>query len=140
MFTLGPRYEVVESSTARPTEGQGIDYGFVSTVDAEARRYGSREARYGIKDTWVDPAEAVPEIAPVTLGEVSTRVAELAELHKHDIQDLYVLLKDAQDSRTHISQRVAKDLQRVDLLMGDRMTLQETVLIMEEEAYASREA
>ncbi|GJZ92458.1 hypothetical protein Tco_0664523 [Tanacetum coccineum] len=32
------------------------------------------------------------------------------------------------------------DSQRVDLLMGDRMTLQETVLIVEEEAYASREA
>ncbi|GJW04032.1 putative reverse transcriptase domain-containing protein, partial [Tanacetum coccineum] len=32
------------------------------------------------------------------------------------------------------------DLQRVDLLMGDRMTLQETVWMEEEEAYASREA
>ncbi|GJU93080.1 hypothetical protein Tco_1317836 [Tanacetum coccineum] len=32
------------------------------------------------------------------------------------------------------------DSQRVDLLMGDRMTLEETVLIVEEEAYASREA
>ncbi|GJR10228.1 putative reverse transcriptase domain-containing protein [Tanacetum coccineum] len=30
--------------------------------------------------------------------------------------------------------------QRVDLLMGDRMTLQETVWMVEEEAYASREA
>ncbi|GJT63560.1 hypothetical protein Tco_1015040 [Tanacetum coccineum] len=30
------------------------------------------------------------------------------------------------------------DSQRVDLLMGDRMTLQETVLIVEEEAYASQ--
>ncbi|GKD84378.1 hypothetical protein Tco_1355532, partial [Tanacetum coccineum] len=35
--TLGPRYEVGESSTPRPTEGREIDYGFVSTVDAEAR-------------------------------------------------------------------------------------------------------
>ncbi|GJU09467.1 hypothetical protein Tco_1131863 [Tanacetum coccineum] len=32
------------------------------------------------------------------------------------------------------------DSQRVDLLMRDRMTLQETVWIVEEEAYASREA
>ncbi|GKB88261.1 hypothetical protein Tco_0960533 [Tanacetum coccineum] len=30
-------YEVGESSTARPAGGRGIDYGFVSTVDAEAR-------------------------------------------------------------------------------------------------------
>ncbi|GJQ89380.1 hypothetical protein Tco_0000519 [Tanacetum coccineum] len=54
--------------------------------------------------------------------------------------DLYTLLEDAQDSRTRISQRVTIDSQRVDLLMGDRMTLQETILIVEEEAYASREA
>ncbi|GKA94910.1 hypothetical protein Tco_0816948 [Tanacetum coccineum] len=31
-----------------------------------------------------DPAEAVPEIAPMTMGEVNTRVTELAELHEHD--------------------------------------------------------
>ncbi|GKD95920.1 hypothetical protein Tco_1379817 [Tanacetum coccineum] len=48
-----------------------------------------------LKDTWVDPAEAVPEIAPVTLGEVNTWVTELAELHKHDTQDFYALLEDA---------------------------------------------
>ncbi|GJU16536.1 hypothetical protein Tco_1144502 [Tanacetum coccineum] len=140
LFALGSRYEVGESSTARPTGGRGVDYGFVSTLDAEERRRGSREVGYGIRDTWVDPAEAVPEIAPMTVGEVNTRVTELAELHEHDTQDLYALLEDAQDSRTRIAQRVTMDSQRVDLLMGDRMTLQETVLIVEEEAYASREA
>ncbi|GJS65389.1 hypothetical protein Tco_0679953 [Tanacetum coccineum] len=134
------RYEVGESSTARPTRGRGIDYGFVSTVDAEARRQGISKVGYGIRDTWVDPTEAVPEIAPMTVGEVNTRVTELAELHERDTQDLYALLEDAQDGRTRISQRVAMDSQRVDLLMGDRMTLQETVWIVEEEAYASREA
>ncbi|GJZ57765.1 hypothetical protein Tco_0613259 [Tanacetum coccineum] len=91
MFALGSRYEVGESSTARPT------------------------------------GEAVPEIAPMTIGEVNTRVTEHAELHEHDTEDLYALLEDAQDSRTRISQRVTMDSQRVDLLMG------------EEEAYASRE-
>ncbi|GJU10754.1 putative reverse transcriptase domain-containing protein [Tanacetum coccineum] len=107
LSTLGSRYEVEESSTARPTRGL---------------------------------AEAVPEIAPMTVGEVNTRVIELAELHEHDTQDLYALLEDAQDSRSRISQRVDMDSQRVDLLMGDRMTLQETVWMVEEEAYASREA
>nr|GEU43918.1 reverse transcriptase domain-containing protein [Tanacetum cinerariifolium] len=38
LSTLGTKYEVRESSTARPTEGRGIDYGFVSTLDAEVRR------------------------------------------------------------------------------------------------------
>ncbi|GJW22590.1 hypothetical protein Tco_0033212 [Tanacetum coccineum] len=127
LSTLGSRYEVGESSTARPTRGRGIDYGFVSTVDAEGRRQGIRDVGYGIRDTWVYPAEAVPEIAPMTVGEVNTRVIELAELHEHDTQDLYALLKDVQDSRSRISQRVDMDSQRVDLLMGDRMTLQEIV-------------
>ncbi|GJV21166.1 reverse transcriptase domain-containing protein [Tanacetum coccineum] len=72
------------------------------------------------EDTWVDPAEAVPEIAPMTVGDVNTRVTELAELHEHDTHDLYALLEDAQDR--------------------DRMTLQETVWMVDEEAYASREA
>ncbi|GJY91916.1 hypothetical protein Tco_0507698 [Tanacetum coccineum] len=128
LSTLGSRYEIGESSTARPTRGRGIDYGFVSTVDAEERRQGIRDVGYNIRDTWVDPAEAVPEIAPMTVGEVNTRVTELAELHEHDTQDLYALLEDAQDSRSRISQRVDMDSQRVDLLMGDRMTLQETEL------------
>ncbi|GKE87453.1 hypothetical protein Tco_1564928 [Tanacetum coccineum] len=88
LSTLGSRYEVGKSSTARPTRGLGIDYGFVSTVDAEERRQK----------------------------------------------------EDAQDNRSRISQRVDMDSQRVDLLMGDRMTLQETVWMVEEEAYASREA
>nr|GEW30168.1 hypothetical protein [Tanacetum cinerariifolium] len=70
--TLGSRYEIKESSTARPTRDRGIDYGFVSTLDAEVRRRGIREVGYGIRDTWVDPAETVPEIAPMTVGEASS--------------------------------------------------------------------
>ncbi|GJW07427.1 hypothetical protein Tco_1569850 [Tanacetum coccineum] len=140
LSTLGSRYEVGESSTTRPTRGQGIDYGFVSMVDAEERRHGIRGVGYGIRGTWVDPAEAVPEISPMTVREVNTKVTELAELHEHDTHALYALLEDAQDSRYRISQRVDMDSQRVDLLMGDRMTLQETVWMVEEEAYASREA
>ncbi|GJV82094.1 hypothetical protein Tco_1517964, partial [Tanacetum coccineum] len=73
LFALGPRYEVGESSTTRPTRGRRVDYGFVSTLDAEERRRGIRGVGYGIRDTWVDPAEAVPEIAPMTVGEVNTR-------------------------------------------------------------------
>ncbi|GKD06891.1 hypothetical protein Tco_1186576, partial [Tanacetum coccineum] len=103
LSTLGSRYEVGKSSTARPTRGRGIDYGFVNTVDAEERRQGIRDVRYGIKDTWVDPVEAVPEIAPMTVEEVNTRVTELAKLHEYDTQDLYALLEDAQDSRSRIS-------------------------------------
>nr|GEX63340.1 putative reverse transcriptase domain-containing protein [Tanacetum cinerariifolium] len=90
LSTLGFRYKVGESSTARPTGGRGIDYG----------------------NTWVDPVEAVLEIAPMTLGEVNNRVTKLAELHEHDTQDLYTILEDAQDSRTRISQQVTMDSHR----------------------------
>ncbi|GKF48427.1 hypothetical protein Tco_0141678, partial [Tanacetum coccineum] len=100
LSTIHSRYEIGESSTARPVRGQGIDYEFVSTVDAEEeRRQGIRDVGYGIRDTWVDPAEAIPEIAPMTVGEVNTRVVELAELYERDTQDLYALLEDAQDGR-----------------------------------------
>ncbi|GJW63403.1 hypothetical protein Tco_0115287 [Tanacetum coccineum] len=93
LSTLGSRYEVRESSTARPTRGRGINYGFVSMVDAEERRQGIRDVGYGIRDTWIDPAEAVPEIAPMTVGETQQQVhetrfqmqqAELAALRETD--------------------------------------------------------
>nr|GEZ56292.1 hypothetical protein [Tanacetum cinerariifolium] len=111
--TLNSRYKIGESFTARSTGGREIDYGFVSTLDAETRRRRIGEVGYGIRATWVDPTEAVPEIAPITLGE---------------------------DSRTRISQRVTIDSQRVDLLIKDMIAHQETILIMEEEAYAAQEA
>nr|GEY59401.1 hypothetical protein [Tanacetum cinerariifolium] len=100
LSTLGSRYEVGESPTASPTGGRGIYYGFVSTLDTEARRRRIGEVGYGIRDTWVDPTETVLEIAPMTVGKVNTRITELTELHEHDTQDLYALLEDAQDSRT----------------------------------------
>ncbi|GJV43060.1 hypothetical protein Tco_1427596, partial [Tanacetum coccineum] len=110
LSTLGSRYEIGKSSTARPTRDRGVDYGFVSTIDAEARQQWISEVGYGIMDTWVDPTEAVPEIAPMTMGE---------------------------DSRSRISQRVDMDSQRVDLLMGDKMTLQETVWMMQQAKIAA---
>ncbi|GKE13558.1 hypothetical protein Tco_1417109 [Tanacetum coccineum] len=43
LSTIGSRYEIEESSTARPTRRREINYGFVSTVDAEERRQGIRD-------------------------------------------------------------------------------------------------
>nr|GEW74240.1 putative reverse transcriptase domain-containing protein [Tanacetum cinerariifolium] len=129
LSTQSSRYEIGESSTTRLTKGREIDYGFVSTLDAKARRRGIGEVGYGNRDTWVDPTEAVPEIASMTLGEVNTRVTELSEPYEHDTQDLYALLEDAQDSRSRISQRVTMDSQWVDLLIEDMIAHQETILI-----------
>ncbi|GJY18157.1 putative reverse transcriptase domain-containing protein [Tanacetum coccineum] len=122
----------LESSTTRPIGGGGVDYGFVSIVDAEARRQGIREVRYGIRDTWVEnPARGILEVAPTTLGEVNTWVTELADLHEHDTQDLYALLEDARDSRTRISERCKYDHTAVDYLWG-KDDSQDTVWIVEE--------
>nr|GFB28954.1 hypothetical protein [Tanacetum cinerariifolium] len=60
LSTLGSRYEIEGSFTARLTRDQMIDYGFVSTLDAKARRRKIGEVGYGIRDTWVDPVETVP--------------------------------------------------------------------------------
>nr|GEV86572.1 putative reverse transcriptase domain-containing protein [Tanacetum cinerariifolium] len=110
LSTLGSRYKVGESSTARPTRGQGIDYGFVSTLDTEARRRGIGEVGYGIRDTWIDPAETVPEIAPMTVGEVNTRVTEIFEFHEHDTQDLYALLEDAHDKTLWVMGDIRREM------------------------------
>ncbi|GJZ62139.1 hypothetical protein Tco_0618276 [Tanacetum coccineum] len=102
------RYEVGESSTAspRPTRGHRIDYGFIGTLDAETRRQRAEEVGYGIRDVWVDPREAVEELAPTTLkGDRQTQLFE-----------------------------------RVDGLVEDRQFHQETTLLLDQEALASREA
>ncbi|GJU25968.1 hypothetical protein Tco_1164589 [Tanacetum coccineum] len=91
------RYEVEESSTAapRPTRGHRADYGFIGTMDAEIRRRRAEEVGYGIRDVWVDPAEAVEEVAPTTLEGVNARVTELTTVQEQDTQDIYVVIEDA---------------------------------------------
>ncbi|GJW02232.1 hypothetical protein Tco_1561088 [Tanacetum coccineum] len=59
LSTLGSRYEIGESSTARPIKYRGVDYGFVSTIDAEVRRQGISKVGYVIRDTWVDPGKGL---------------------------------------------------------------------------------
>nr|GEV23526.1 hypothetical protein [Tanacetum cinerariifolium] len=95
------------------TRGRGVDYGFTDTVEAEMRHQCIRKVGYGIRDTWIDPTEAVPEMAPTTLEKVNTRVTKLTELHEHD-------------TRTY--------------MLYWRTLRTETVWIVEEEAYAAREA
>ncbi|GJR12753.1 putative ribonuclease H-like domain-containing protein [Tanacetum coccineum] len=54
-ITLGPRYEVGESSAAaaaRPTGGLREDYGFATTMDKEIRRDPERYVGYRIIDSW----------------------------------------------------------------------------------------
>ncbi|GKA48393.1 hypothetical protein Tco_0741351 [Tanacetum coccineum] len=106
---LGPRYEIGESSvvaTTRPVGGCRADYGFVGTMDTEIRRRRAKEVDYGIRDVWIDPREAVEEVAPMTLGGVNARVTELTAVQEQDIHDIYAVIEDTQDRQIQIYQSV----------------------------------
>ncbi|GKE57098.1 hypothetical protein Tco_1496283, partial [Tanacetum coccineum] len=82
-------HEGESTAAPRPTRDHGIDYGFISTLDAETRRLRAKEVGYRIRDVWVDPTEAVEEVAPMTLEEVNARVTELAVVQEQDTHDVY---------------------------------------------------
>ncbi|GJS84175.1 hypothetical protein Tco_0750716 [Tanacetum coccineum] len=135
LTTPASRYEVGESSTAvpRPTGGHRVDYGFIGTMEAEARRQRAEAVGYGIRDTWVDPRETAEEVAPVTLEGVNTRVTELAAVQEQDTQDIYAVIEDTQDRQTQIHQTV-------EALVDDRQYHYETARLLDQEALVSREA
>ncbi|GJZ20051.1 hypothetical protein Tco_0556641, partial [Tanacetum coccineum] len=89
-------YEIGESSaaaTTRPIGGRRADYGFVGTMDTDIRRQRAEEVGYRIRDVWIDPREAVEEVAPMTLGGVNTRVTELTAVQEQDTQDIYAVIE-----------------------------------------------
>ncbi|GJT33903.1 hypothetical protein Tco_0924322 [Tanacetum coccineum] len=135
LTTPASRYEVGESSTAipRPTGGRRVDYGFIGTLDAEARRQRAEAVGYGIRDTWVYPRETTEEIAPVTLEGVNTRVTELASVHEQDTQEIYAVIEDTQDRQTQM-------YQTVETLVDDGRYHYETARLLDQEALVSREA
>ncbi|GJR37860.1 hypothetical protein Tco_1213544 [Tanacetum coccineum] len=104
---LGPRCEVGESSAA-----------------AAARPIG---------DAWVDPRDAVEEVALTTLEGVNTRVTELAALQEQDTHDIYGVIEDTQGRQTQI-------YQRVETLVDDSQYHYETARLLDQEALVSREA
>ncbi|GKD26853.1 hypothetical protein Tco_1233067, partial [Tanacetum coccineum] len=106
---LGPRYEIGESlvvAATRPVRGRREDYGFVGTMDTEIRRRRAEEVGYRIKDVWIDPREAVEEVAPMTLGGINARVTELTAVQEQDTQDIYAVIEDTQDRQTQIYQSI----------------------------------
>ncbi|GJW75351.1 hypothetical protein Tco_0134721 [Tanacetum coccineum] len=135
LTTPASRYEVGESSTAvpRPTGGRRVDYGFVGTLDAEARRQRAEAVGYGIRDTWVDPRETTEEVAPMTLEGVNTRVTELTAVQEQDTQEIYTVIEDTKDRQTQI-------YQTVETLVDDSRYHYETARLLDQEALVSREA
>nr|GEU32067.1 hypothetical protein [Tanacetum cinerariifolium] len=125
-IALGPRFEVVECSsapTATPTKGFREDYGFVGTLDAEIRRDPDREICYGITDVWEDTYEILEEIPATDVSELGQRMTYFVTGR----------LDDALDDRLLMSSQL-------NLLRRDRRSHARTARPMESEAKASREA
>nr|GFA93172.1 hypothetical protein [Tanacetum cinerariifolium] len=72
--------------------------------------------RYGIRNTWVDPAKAVPKIAPMTLGEVhkirfqmqQTELVELQETDRRRQVQIVEILRVIGDMRREIGDMQAE--------------------------------
>ncbi|GKF12830.1 hypothetical protein Tco_0050756, partial [Tanacetum coccineum] len=130
------QYKIGESSAAVSTRlvgGRRADYGFVGTMDTEIRRQRAEEVGYGIRDVWVDPREAIEEVAPMTLGGVNTRVTELTAVQEQDTQDIYAVIEGTQDRQTQIYQSVGT-------LVDDSQYHYETARLLDQEDLVSREA
>ncbi|GKC56645.1 hypothetical protein Tco_1084243, partial [Tanacetum coccineum] len=132
----GPRYEIRECSstlTARLTGGFRADYGFVGTLDAKIRRDPDREIGYGITNVWVDPDEIVEKILATDVAELGQRMTDFITTIRHDTNEIYRRLDDAQDDRLLMSGQL-------NLLCTNRRSHVRTARLMENEARASREA
>ncbi|GJZ89674.1 hypothetical protein Tco_0661456 [Tanacetum coccineum] len=70
--TLTPRLEIRENLAACAARQLG------TTLEADLRRDRVIETGYGITDTWDEIAEAMLEVAPITLEGVNQRVTKLA--------------------------------------------------------------
>ncbi|GJU50068.1 hypothetical protein Tco_1219623 [Tanacetum coccineum] len=115
-ITLGPSYEVEESSSAaaaRPAGGLRADYGFVATMDREIRHDLERDVGYGITESWDEIVETL-QGAP-------------------DTDEIYTRLDDEQSGRQLLAGRH-------NMLFRDRCAHARTTRIMETEARMSREA
>ncbi|GJY79583.1 putative reverse transcriptase domain-containing protein [Tanacetum coccineum] len=90
--TLGPGYEVRESSSAaaaRPARGLSTDYGFLATMDREIRRDPEREVGYGITDSW-DEIVVTLQGAPVSTDtELCRHMTAFEARVRQDTDEIY---------------------------------------------------
>ncbi|GJR83730.1 hypothetical protein Tco_0154515 [Tanacetum coccineum] len=135
-ITLGPRYEVGESSAAaaaRPAGGLRADYGFVATIDREIRRDPERDVGYRITDLWDEIVETLQGAPVSTDTELGAYMREFEFMVRRDTDEIYTMLDDEQSQRQLLAGRV-------NMLFRDRRALAHTRHLMETEARMSREA
>nr|GFA03446.1 hypothetical protein [Tanacetum cinerariifolium] len=135
-ITLGPRYEVGESSSAaaaRPVGGFRADYGFVATVDREIMRDPEREIGYGITDSWDEIVETLQGAPVSTDTKLGGYVREFETRVRQDTDEIYLRLDDEQTERQLLAGRL-------NMLFKDRRAHAYTRQLMETEERKSREA
>ncbi|GJX84630.1 putative reverse transcriptase domain-containing protein [Tanacetum coccineum] len=135
-ITLGPRYEVGESSSAaaaRPAGGLRADYGFVATMDREIRRDPEREVGYGITDSWDEIVETLQGAPVSTDMELGRHMTTFETRVRRDTDEIYTRLDDEQSQRQLLAGRL-------NMLFRDRRAHAYTRHQMETEARLSREA
>nr|GFB20564.1 hypothetical protein [Tanacetum cinerariifolium] len=101
-ITLGPRYEVGESSSsaaARPAGGLRADYGFVATMDREIMRNLEREVSCGITDSWDEILETLQGAPVSTDTELGGYIREFEMRVRQDTDEIYMRLDDEQTER-----------------------------------------
>nr|GEX44642.1 hypothetical protein [Tanacetum cinerariifolium] len=125
-ITLGPRYEVGESSStaaATPAGGFREDYGFVATVDREIMRDPEREVGYGITDSWDEIVETL-QGAPTERQLLAGRLNMLFRDRRAHAYTRQLMETEARMSR----EAWVRATDASDLVHGEVMSLRTTVL------------
>nr|GEV13447.1 hypothetical protein [Tanacetum cinerariifolium] len=118
-ITLGPRYDVGESSSAaaRAAGGLMVDYGFVATMDREIMRDLEREVGYGITDSWDEIVETLQGAPVSTDTELGGYVREFETRVRQDTDKIYMR-----------RQTVISELLRIDHRRSTKITELRTAL------------
>ncbi|GKB60435.1 hypothetical protein Tco_0916621, partial [Tanacetum coccineum] len=135
-ITLGPVYEVGESSSAaaaRPTGGLRADYGFVSTMDREIRHDPERDVGYRITDSWDEIVETLQGAPISTDTELGRHMTAFETRVRQDMDEIYTRLDDEQSQRQLLAGRL-------NMLFRDRRAYAHTRFFMKTEARMSQEA
>ncbi|GJW78281.1 hypothetical protein Tco_0139963 [Tanacetum coccineum] len=92
-----------------------------------------RDVGYGITDTWDEILVGMPGAPATNDTELGRRMTKFATMIRHDTNEIYRRVDEAQDARAVLSGRL-------NLLQRDRRSHAYTALLMEREARLSREA
>ncbi|GKF63522.1 hypothetical protein Tco_0186970, partial [Tanacetum coccineum] len=134
-FAFSPRFKVGESSSAPTARHAGDfrrDYGFITTLDDEIMQDPEGDVGYRITDTWDKMLVDMPGAPATDETELGRRMTNFVTTVRHDTDEIYVRLDDAQRERQLVTNHV-------NMLRRDRRAHACTSRLMVAEARLSRE-